>query len=1370
MLRKIVLTAITLCSLVAKAQVTTLYSNDFENITSSWQVIGDQTPNKWQQGDCAGNGITNTGDSALYISDGSAGTGCTVSYLYQNAPLGTQYSLAYATVDASCAGSLQINFDYKTGGVASEDYTELVYSTDGGTVWNVVGAPLSINASWSNQAVSLPSGLDFSSFLIGFRFTYNDATITGLPTAIDNVSITGSDTQAPVITCPASVNQPVNSLCQAIADDYGKYLVDLSDNCTDSINISVIQSVVFGSNLGLSPGASTSVTITATDEAGNSSNCNFTLTAIDDTDPVITFCPGDTVIQVDNTCNGIVGDYTLLATGTDNCSSVLTISQSPLAGTIVPDQGVSTLITLTYADAFGNSIDCSFNAVTVDTIAPQIICPSDTVLYADANCEFVLPDYRSDAVATDNCVASSSLILNQSPIQGTTVSSDQVITITVTGGIPSTAVSCQFNAIFIDTIKPNVICPTPSGLTLDGSCEVTLPDYSSLLAWSDNCTSISADMIFSQTPIGGSTLNSNTTITLTATDPSGNVRTCSFVQTVIDNTAPVLTCPSDQVLDLNSSCFATIPDYTSSVTSTENCFYSVGVTYSQSPVAGTTLNGPAIVTITGTDEAGNQGTCSFNITVQDVTLPSITCPSNSTVPMSAACSYAMPDLSSSVVVSDNCSSIGSLTFVQTPLAGTALSVGVQNVQLTVTDEAGLQSSCSYQLTVSDQTAPTITCPGNQNVAINASCNATLTDYTSGITVSDNCSSIAQLTIAQSPATGTVISGNTQITITATDLAGNIGSCNFFTLVVDNISPTFTSCPSNFSVSASPSCDYLVPDMSVVTVYSDNCPSSLTFAQNPPAGTSITSGPISVLMTIDDGNGNTATCVTLLTPSDTQAPIINCPSPAPINNGTNCSYSLANFSSQALVLDNCTNYIITQTPVAGSVLNSGSHIIQLDVTDIGGNSAQCSFVLDINEIVPPVITCPSDVTQCTDVVNFTDPVFSDNCFAFITQTDASGLVSGDIFPIGTTTLSYTVEDSSSNTASCSFNVTVLDFPSAADILVDSISLCQITSTVVEALPVTSGTGQWTLVTGQATFNNPAANLTGVNNLNYGTNTLVWTVSSASCGSLDDTVNIYVYQNPLPASTIDTVLLCNQSVLNLTANVPLYGTGLWTTNSGATFSDNTLPTGTATGADYGWTEFVWTVSNGSCPTTADTMHVYRAPVADIYQQDTSVCIENGAIDISANPIIAGQTAMWMFVSGGGLISDPFSSDISVDDFGLGVNYLVYHISTDICLPTSDTVIVIASLCDGFQPVFPTVITPNLDGKNDLFVIDYLNELYPECRVTIFNRWGSIVYESTGYDDPWNGTFNNEDLPMGTYFYKIDLNDDNQTVYNGPISIIR
>ena len=56
-----------------------------------------------------------------------------------------------------------------------------------------------------------------------------------------------------------------------------------------------------------------------------------------------------------------------------------------------------------------------------------------------------------------------------------------------------------------------------------------------------------------------------------------------------------------------------------------------------------------------------------------------------------------------------------------------------------------------------------------------------------------------------------------------------------------------------------------------------------------------------------------------------------------------------------------------------------------------------------------------------------------------------------------------------------------------------------------------------------------------------------------------------------------------------------------------------------------------------------------------------------------------------------------------------------------------------------------------------------------MTIYNRYGSVVFESTGYTTPWDGTFKGEKLPMGTYYFKLELNDASNKVYKGPISVI-
>ena len=104
-----------------------------------------------------------------------------------------------------------------------------------------------------------------------------------------------------------------------------------------------------------------------------------------------------------------------------------------------------------------------------------------------------------------------------------------------------------------------------------------------------------------------------------------------------------------------------------------------------------------------------------------------------------------------------------------------------------------------------------------------------------------------------------------------------------------------------------------------------------------------------------------------------------------------------------------------------------------------------------------------------------------------------------------------------------------------------------------------------------------------------------------------------------------------------------------------------------------------------------------------------------------------------------------------------------------------------CEGEDSIYVVVgvgapdiydaITPNDDGKNDVWNIKNINS-YPNAVIQIFNRWGSLVYETGGLNyekAPWNGTRNGEELPVGTYYYIIDLNNNDEP-QTGPITIIR
>ncbi len=87
-------------------------------------------------------------------------------------------------------------------------------------------------------------------------------------------------------------------------------------------------------------------------------------------------------------------------------------------------------------------------------------------------------------------------------------------------------------------------------------------------------------------------------------------------------------------------------------------------------------------------------------------------------------------------------------------------------------------------------------------------------------------------------------------------------------------------------------------------------------------------------------------------------------------------------------------------------------------------------------------------------------------------------------------------------------------------------------------------------------------------------------------------------------------------------------------------------------------------------------------------------------------------------------------------------------------------------------PSGITPNGDGINDTWVIDMI-ELFPNCEVMIFNRWGEKLFYSKGYptSERWDGTYKGKPLPVGTYYYIIVLHDEAYPdPITGPITIMR
>lgn len=100
------------------------------------------------------------------------------------------------------------------------------------------------------------------------------------------------------------------------------------------------------------------------------------------------------------------------------------------------------------------------------------------------------------------------------------------------------------------------------------------------------------------------------------------------------------------------------------------------------------------------------------------------------------------------------------------------------------------------------------------------------------------------------------------------------------------------------------------------------------------------------------------------------------------------------------------------------------------------------------------------------------------------------------------------------------------------------------------------------------------------------------------------------------------------------------------------------------------------------------------------------------------------------------------------------------------TSDTVEIKETYC--LTIPIPNAFTPNGDGINDTWNIPQL-QYFPMCTVTIFNRWGQIVFSSTGYPKAWDGTDQGKPLPAGTYYYIVNLHN-NMGLLSGFVALLR
>jgi hypothetical protein len=368
--------------------------------------------------------------------------------------------------------------------------------------------------------------------------------------------------------------------------------------------------------------------------------------------------------------------------------------------------------------------------------------------------------------------------------------------------------------------------------------------------------------------------------------------------------------------------------------------------------------------------------------------------------------------------------IGTSTFTITIPSGAALGTHTMRVRVGYSGSTptypGLNACSDYSYgeaqdyfinVVSACTVPTITCAGNitQSAATGA-CSAT-------VSYSAATATGTTPTITYNHSSGTTFSvGVTTVTATATNSCGT-ANCSFTVTVNDTQAPVI----SVSYVSATNDAGTCGASVTLSATATDNC--SVGTPSNDWTGGAFPVGTTTVNWTVTDIHGNTGTATQTVTVTDNQAPVISVTNVSATNDAGTCGASV---TLSATATDNCS----VGTPSndwTGGAFPVGTTTVNWTVTDIHGNTSTATQTVTVTDNENPTIAAPSSITAnnttgaCGTTVSLGSPITADNCgVASVTNNHSSST-----YPVGTTTVIWTVTDVHGHTATATQTVTVID---------------------------------------------------------------------------------------------------------------------------------------------------------------------------------------------------------------------------------------------------------------------------------------------------------------------------------------------------------
>ncbi len=820
---------------------------------------------------------------------------------------------------------------------------------------------------------------------------------------VDQISftVTVNDIEAPTL-----LNMPVDTIVASIPGACTNTVFWLTPTAFDHCDpVGFAASHVPGSSF---PVGDTVVTYTSTDSSGNLGSASFTITVQDLDAPIYTVTvPNFSTVIDPGTCGSVVTWDEPLAL--DACDSELTTVSSHQSGDTF---GVgSTLVTYTATDDFNNSASIFFNVVVADNEGPTIVgIPADFSVGVDPGVCGAEVTWQEPAPIDCQGMTVQKSHDNPAflPLGNTT------ITYIVTDDSGNQTID-SFIVTVVDNLPPTfTIFPTNQSVSTElGSCEAVVTWES--LQTSDPCSSSTFTLSHES---GSAFPQGTTTVTATATDALGNSHEQSFTVTVTDTESPsLLEAPSDPVFVGNSTqeCEGvanwTIPSFT------DNCVGPVTVTSSHQP--GDIFSaGETLVTYTALDSDLNQFSHSFTVIVLDTTDPTIE-QLPGTVHISTPIDSCTAVASWPDPIATDCATVTATSDI---VNGSELAIGSHIITYTFSDESGNSTTGSFLVVIVDGEAPTIS-----NIPLDVTVvNTTSLCSVNVVWAEPSTSDCTFSSMVSSHSSGSqFFTGTTDVTYTATDTEGNQTVASFSITVLDGENPQITAMPSDITVTAElGSCNAAATWADPGTL---DCVSSELSATHT-SGSLFDIGITEVIYTAIDPSGNTSSESFLVTVTDQEAPlVVDLPATVMVQNTPGLCSGVASWIEPTG--SDCSGIAsVTSSIPSGSEFPVGTTTVFYSVIDNSGLETIESFLVQVEDMdAPTILDMPGTVTvsniegNCAGIATWTTPSAED-CSGLFLSSDYS---SGQTFPIGSTTVTYTAIDDLGNSSHSSFEVVVED---------------------------------------------------------------------------------------------------------------------------------------------------------------------------------------------------------------------------------------------------------------------------------------------------------------------------------------------------------